>query len=329
MLRVLARSRTLHTSPKIAVGSRANNPIPRIRVQLNTFIPEKNNKIPSSHFTTTRCQAPVSNIKNSEAKPLLQYYEKPYKQNHWALNAPTPSDKNFIATLKIYGVTIALKLNPTDARGYRGIVSLVSNNKSKMASTLNREYSIKEELALSTALTIFARAYKNYGMIAQISVAGNNSQSICSDGTVQIGNEKEPSLLHGHIIGRGNPNTAYIAGVFLKGPKAGAEINLRGDGNDEGNQAKEKWNGKDMELVAAGLTKEVIKTLNSSFELQHVKIIAINQHHLAEKLPMKRIKNYYKFMIATAITLSIGTFFTAKKRDSNTYLTTQTISPKL
>ena len=83
---------------------------------------------------------------------------------------------------------------------------------------------------LSTALTILAAAYKNQGLIAQISIAGNNAQSVTPAGRIQLGNEKEPLLLHGHMIGRGNLASSYIGNVPLKGPAAGHEMNLRGDG---------------------------------------------------------------------------------------------------
>ncbi len=234
----------------------------------------------------------------------LGYYDKPYKADHWALHVPTIEDKNFIAILKINGVKIALELNPTDARGYRGIAVLVEDDKAKMGSTFNREYSIEEKLALNTALSVFARAYENYGMIAQISIAGNNSQSIKPDGSVQLGNEKEPSLLHGHIIGRGNPEVAYIGDVTLKGPKAGAEMNLRGDGSDEGNRGKVKWKDEDLEIVAKGLASEVINILKSSAVLRNVEIFSIRANESTKLLSTTS----YRKMLGAAALLTAGAF---------------------
>lgn len=259
----------------------------------------------------------------SEIKSKLQYYRKPYHEGHWALSMPTTADKNFIAVLEIHGVKIGLKLNPTDARGYRGIASLISDDKATMGSTVNREYSMVEELALSTALTIFARAYKNHGLIAQISVAGNNSQSVNPDGSVQIGNDKEPSLLHGHIIGRGNPEQAYIAGVTLKGPKAGFEINLRGDGSDEGNKKKEKWIEKDMMLVAAGLAEAIVKILTSSPEFVKVKIASLNQDISAKQLTERQ--QQINHIIGVGI---VGLFSQKSYGDVSTSTITPSIKPK-
>src|SRR5438105_2076541 len=108
-----------------------------------------------------------TDIESKSSVARLSYYDKQYKSDHWALHILNLSDKNFVATLKINGVLIGLRLNPTDARGYRGIVRLVANEKSEMASTFNREYSFEEKLALNIALTIFSQAYENLGMIAQ------------------------------------------------------------------------------------------------------------------------------------------------------------------
>lgn len=216
------------------------------------------------------------------AKRLIEsvktkYYTKSYKSTHWALHIPTIADKNFIATLKINRVRIGLKLNQSDARGYRGIACLVAEDEAQLPSTFNRDYSIEEKLALTTALGIFASAYEKYGIIAQISIAGNNSQSVNPDGSVQIGNEKEPSLLHGHVIGRGNPEMAYIGNVTLKGPKAGFEMNLRGDGSDEGNVGKENWKDDEMAVVADGLATAIGQILQSSPELKKIEVVSIRE----------------------------------------------------
>lgn len=192
---------------------------------------------------------------------LIEFYDKEYDAGHWAHYISTPKDENFIAELLIYGVRIILKVNPTDARGYRTLAVLTDE---KMSTTYNREYTIEEHLALSTAMTMLVLAYKEHGIVAQIYVAGNNSQSITANGKIQLGNDKEPSRLHGHVIGRGNPHLAYIADVPLRGPKAGLEFNMRGDGAEEGNNFKVPWMESKMEAVGAALSHSIWRVWNSS-----------------------------------------------------------------
>lgn len=260
----------------------------------------------------------------------LTFYDKPYKDGHWALHIPTIADKNFIATLKINGVKIGLKLNQTDARGYRGSACLMADSESKMVSTFNRDYSINEKLALNAALSIFAGAYENHGIIAQISIAGNNSQSVNPDGSVQIGNEKEPSLLHGHIIGRGNPETAYIGNVALKGPKAGSEMNLRGDGSDEGNKSKEKWKDGDMEIVAKGIANEIVKILRSSPELRKIEIVSIRQNNASKRISSKSLASYGVLVGAAVLAVGVGTsIFMRRSGNSSRSLALASTTPRV
>lgn len=214
---------------------------------------------------------------NQQQDSAPEYFNYEYPASHWANHLPTNEDNDFIAALEINGVKIAFKVNPTDARGYRSIVALLPEDGKAMSSTFNRSYSTEEEVALSIGLTILALAYKKFGMAAQTSVAGNNAQSVTASGKVLYGNEKEPHLLHGHVIGRGNPPTCYISNVTLKGPKAGLEMNLRGDGSDEGNTSKEKWNPQDMKDVAAALASEVKNILVNTQSLQNIKILALSK----------------------------------------------------
>jgi broad specificity phosphatase PhoE len=196
--------------------------------------------------------------KTSNQKIFLKHQ---YPEEHLAQHTPVDGDKNFIATLKIFGVKIAIRLNETDARGYRALVELVDDD---MSSTFNREYSDAEKSALSLALALMSSVYEDLGMAANTEIAGNNTQSLTKSGILQIGNEKEPSLLHGHLIGRGNPKTCYINEVPLRGPVAGKLFNMRGDGEDEGNSAKVQWNEREMEEVANRLVQLLSDKLISS-----------------------------------------------------------------
>jgi hypothetical protein len=214
-------------------------------------------------------------VKQTSLANLPEYFNYEYPASHWAHHMPSNDDDNFIASLEVNGVRIALKMNPTDARGYRSIVGLLPEEGQPMSSTFNRAYTFDEEDALSSGLTILAAAYKEHGMAAQISIAGNNAQSIAANGKLVFGNKKEPSLLHGHIIGRGNPKICYIANVKLKGPNAGLEMNLRGDGAEEGNKSKEEWQDKEIEIVAATLASQVKNILANTRSLQRVKLISL------------------------------------------------------
>jgi hypothetical protein len=202
--------------------------------------------------------------------PQIIYYPvSEYKKDHWALQFPKATDDNFIAIFKINGVLINVKLNSTDARGYRSIVTLVAED---MTSVLNRSYTPNEKRALQLMLGLVGEAFENAGCcIVQQQVAGNNSQSLTIDGKIQIGNEREPSMLHGHIIARGNPTNAYIANVLLKGPNPNILFNMRGDGFEEGNKAKLKWNLEEMNIVAS-IILEQLKLIITEFP--HIEMVA-------------------------------------------------------
>lgn len=269
-----------------------------------------------NYTTNTVTTTLRSNIQSSEDK--IQYYKGLYEPNHWAMRTPSPDDKFFITTLKINSVDIVLTLNPKDARGYRGIARLMPKKELTMDTTFNREYTEAEDFALNTALAIFARVYKNFKIIAQVSIAGNNSQSVDANGITLIGNKEEPSLLHGHLIGRGDPNKAYIPGVKTKlnGPKAGKEVNLRGDGPDEGNTTKIKWNENEMELVASAFAQEVVKVLKSSAEFKKVKIVDIH-NNVSKELLSTSCGTYKRFIGAAAASVAVGVAgFFAYRSDS-------------
>jgi hypothetical protein len=200
-----------------------------------------------------------------DVKPTLNYFPtKAYKPDHWAVSYPKLSDKNFIAILNVNQTLMNVKLNPSDARGYRSIVTIIHSD---MSSTLNRPYTFAEKSALQLALCVVAEAYEKSGCpIVQQQIAGNNSLSLTADGLVQIGNANEPNMLHGHIIARGNPQKSYIGNVILNGPLPNIMFNMRGDGAEEGNKSKLKWTDDGMNAVANQLSKnlyDVIKTNQS------------------------------------------------------------------
>lgn len=194
--------------------------------------------------------------------PHLSYNPLSYHKSHWAMRFPVYSDENFIAILELDGIKITVILNDTDSRGYRMIVKLFDD---EISSTLNRMYTDEEYTALSTVLALLASVYREFGMTVNTEIAGNNSQSLVDTKCIQLGNELEPSILHGHVIGRGDPQICYIADVPLRGPMVGQLFNLRGESSSqEGNQTKEKWQPGEMERVASIFVKELIRKIESS-----------------------------------------------------------------
>ncbi|EFC39373.1 predicted protein [Naegleria gruberi] len=125
-------------------------------------------------------------------------------------------------------------LNPTDKRGYRCIVRLV--NSSDMASTFNREYTRSERVGLGILLQFMSDCYSKVMPISQISIAGNNSHQFNESlGETILGREEEPSFLHGHVYGRGNPEECYLANVKLDGPVPGVLFDMMGKSKEKGN----------------------------------------------------------------------------------------------
>jgi hypothetical protein len=131
-------------------------------------------------------------------------------------------------------------------------------------------------MSLNLALSLLASLYEMHQMAAQIGVAGNNSQSLTEEGILILGNDKEPSLLHGHVLGRGNPKANYIGQTPLRGPVAGRQFNMRGDGTDEGNSFKVKWKSEEMKEVADQLSQDLVMLLNSNSPYRpNIKILSI------------------------------------------------------
>ena len=194
----------------------------------------------------------------------LLYRSIKYADNHWAVHCPVKSDANFVARFRYpSGPEMAVKVNTTDSRGYRSIIGLVAPD---MRSTFNRSYTFEEKTALHLSLGVMSQVYENLGVIAQVEVAGNNSQSF-ENGQVFLGNDKEPSLLHGHLIGRGNPTHDYIKGVALRGPIPGELFNMR--------EPKSKYETCELEVVRSALAREIKNlfgnpTVNTGLELMEV-----------------------------------------------------------
>lgn len=193
----------------------------------------------------------------------IVYNKFEYPTNHWALHYPTRNDNNFVARFKFGDTFFAVKMNPTDSRGYRCIVALVDKDMSKI---INRPYNSDEESGLQLSLAAVKQAYTELGLIPQIEVAGNNSHSFNKEtGETILGKSSEPSMLHGHIIGRGNPDVQYIKEVPLRGPVPGELFNMRGnDPQTAGNERKIPYEDGKIELVAQTISEKIKLTFENN-----------------------------------------------------------------
>lgn len=175
--------------------------------------------------------------------PKIRYHSnEDIPKDHWCLKKLNNSDQHFIADIVVESDnsthSFNVKLNPTDSRGYRSIITLTSKN---MRSTINREYTEDEHSSLHTAMRMVASIYRKLGLIVQEEIAGNNSQEFDLENNEIIIGRNEPSFLHAHIIGRGDIDTHYVKGVPLRGPPLGELFNMR--------EGKTKWKDGEMEKV--------------------------------------------------------------------------------
>lgn len=209
---------------------------------------------------------------HTEEKLIFGKYT--YAQEHWANHVPTVEDDFHIAVLEIASIQIALTLSPDDSRGYRTIARLIDPQ--NMYSTFNRQYTISEKLALYTAVSALSSVYESYQISVQVQLNGNNSQCVTNNGMMQVGVAKEPSILHAHIIGRGNPNHCYVGNVPLRGPNIGVAFDGRGKNAQEEGNTKRAWDRAELKIVAASLARRLIQVIRQSPELQEVNIISVN-----------------------------------------------------
>jgi hypothetical protein len=164
--------------------------------------------------------------------------------DHFSLK-PEP---NFVVGKIFYkNVRVQIKINPTDARAYRVIVVLDSDN---LKSTLSRPWTIDEMDAVSHASNLMCLYMASIGCMPQKYFAGNNAMEETDKGYIVGGENKEPLMLHDHVAARGKNDIEYILGHPMINPKIGEELNLKGEGikDAEGNikvgTLKVKWDLK-------------------------------------------------------------------------------------
>ncbi|KAL9645111.1 hypothetical protein ABK040_004602 [Willaertia magna] len=196
------------------------------------------------------------------------FFTGKYPIDHWAIQPCKLNDPKIIclATYKKEN-HFAIYLNPIDKRGYRSIVRLINNE--NMESIINRDYNLNEKIGLQLMMQIMSQIYTNIGIpISQQSILGNNSHRF-ENGITYLGKEEEPSFLHGHVYGRGDPNYCYIENVKLDGPVPGLMFDLlaNNDSKVKGNEEKVSWKEGEMEKVAFYFKKEMNEIKNDFIEL--------------------------------------------------------------
>lgn len=199
------------------------------------------------------------------------YFTGKYPSDHWAVQPYELKDPKVIALAYYKDAEYAIYMNPTDKRGYRCITRFIKNE--DMNSTINRDYTSKERIGLGLAVQLVAEVYSRIVPISQTAVAGNNSHKFDSHtGTTYLGKIEEPSFLHGHIFGRGNPEGCYIDDVKLDGPIPGLNFDMMAKTSEPGNEAKVKWKSGDMEKVVSRIKMEIEK-LKGEFKEQGLVVV--------------------------------------------------------
>lgn len=189
-----------------------------------------------------------------------QYYTGTYSGDHWAMQPYKLEDPKVIALATYKGSEFAVYTNPTDKRGYRCIVRFINNK--DMGSTINREYTRQEQRGLSLVVELVETAFRRIVPLVQTFKAGNNSHKFdAQTRTIYIGKAEEPSFLHTHVIGRGDPEAEYIEEIKLDGPVPGLNFDMMGKTiSESGNDKKVKWKDVDMAKAVNCLKIEIEKS---------------------------------------------------------------------
>jgi hypothetical protein len=120
---------------------------------------------------------------------------------------------------------------------------------------LNRVHSLSEILAVNKVAALMQQVYTSFGLIAQIEVSGNHSHAFNLETreTLVGGNPTEPSFLHAHVIGRGDPQAAVIGTVPLRGPEPGQLFNMR--------EGKTTWQDGEVVQVRTELQNQLCRAI--------------------------------------------------------------------
>ena len=131
-------------------------------------------------------------------------------------------DNKFVAVLEVtdsIGKKHEVLVLVRSAEGYAVVVAMTDRR--DVSRILNRVPTKRDYEVVMLAATQVAGAYLSLGLIPSLELLGNNSHGIGPDGGLELGNETEPSSLHVHIIGRGDPTRCYVGTVPLRGAPPG------------------------------------------------------------------------------------------------------------
>lgn len=173
---------------------------------------------------------------------------------HWAVTSPAEWTVARVVVEDSHHVVV--KLNPTDCRCYRIVVQLVGETQEKTRALLNvPRYNETAELAVFKLVNRMRAFFQSVGLEPQAFSAGNNAHSTdATTGQLLVG-QKEPSMAHWHVLGRGDPESSYVADVPLRGPAFGQEFNLKGDGDGTTGFKKVPWSESEKLKIGGALMK--------------------------------------------------------------------------
>ncbi|HBD7141545.1 TPA: Dot/Icm T4SS effector Ceg15 [Legionella pneumophila] len=216
-------------------------------------------------LTSGTCWAKTS-VNHNEVvmRGKREFLKHEYSPGHWSIDYTRAGTSIAVITVRNkYHYSVIL--NPTDCRGYRIIIRYLNEGDSSLSSAFNRPYTVSEQRGLNDVASLMTQVYEKLGLIVQFSQLGNNSQSFDKEtGVTLIGSEEEPSMLHLHMWGRGDPDMEYIAGVPLRGPEPGLMFDLIAKNKTHPiNQHAIKWNEEELKACLAMFKLKLAEYVNS------------------------------------------------------------------
>ena len=225
-------------------------------------------------------------MRSSTVATKTSYSTCQYSDQHWAVDYTKAGTCIAVITYKEkqkYSVLI----HPNDRRGYRTLVTFIGYDNTPVQSAFNRPYTVAEQRGLTDVETLMFEIYKSLGLsIVQSAELGNNAHSYDAEAKeITIGEKDEPSMLHLHIWGRGNPKQEYISGVPLEGPAPGEMMDLVAKHSSNPSTHKfVAWEEKQLETSLQTFKKSLlIYTSSTEFQEEFGSTLKIAIHQ-PEKL---------------------------------------------
>lgn len=178
---------------------------------------------------------------------IIVPFEYEYPIDHWS----NKLDDTIVLIKSNCGKYIThVKLNPTDRRCYRMIVTTYPLSKSgepdiKLVHNINPKSELFFNLInISTQISVKIQyLISQYDFVTQFSFAANNSMEEI-DNNLILGNIREPFFPHIHLIVRGTKNSNLFGCKYI-GPELGELFNMR--------EGKVKWDDQIKEELKNNL----------------------------------------------------------------------------